>query len=575
MASNIDPLATQIIKRNDLLKSKRSTWDSLWQDLADYIQPRKNQILTKTTNPDSSANADLYDTTAVDANLVLGAGQLQYITPASERWAGYEAPEHIKKQPGGVPSELSRWYQSCSDVVMRELARSNFYTEVHEFYLDRGGMGTCNLFLSQGKRSLFNCSSHPVGTYCIAEDDEGYVDTVFREFKLSVRQAEQKFGIDKLGPKVKKDYADESGKSLDKEYTFIHAVYPRSEADRQPGARSGPNKPVASVYVCVEDKHVVSNEGFDEMPYMVSRYLTWGEEVYGYCPSIDILATIRQVNFIEMNMDALAETAAFPRMLFPDSLAGQVDVRAGGVTVFNPNEPAAVPREWLTSGRYDIGQERVKTKQEAIKRAFHNDLFQMFAQQQQKMTAYETMQRVAEKLVLFSPTFARLTTEFLNPFLSRAFGIAYRAGMFEDPPAQARVTSPDGRESSIILPQVTYTSKVALAIKALQNQAFVEFMGIVGPLVNISPEVLDNLDADKLFLGIATNLSLNPDWLRDEKDRDAMRSARAQQQQAQAQIANAQALAKAGGDLGSAPPEIQDQAMAAFSQPLTPVAGAA
>jgi hypothetical protein len=575
MASQTDPLAVSIIKRNDSLKADRQPWDSLWQNLADYIQPRKNQILSKTITPDSTQLADLFDTTAVDANLVLGAGQLQYITPASERWAGYEAPEHIKKQPGGVPSELSRWYQSCSDVVMRELARSNFYTEVHEFYLDRGGMGTCNLFVAQGKKSLFNCSSHPIGTYCIAEDDEGTVDTVFREFKLTVRQAGKKFDVEKLGPKLKKDYANTDGKSLDKKYTFIHAVYPRAEADRQPGAQTGPNKPIASIYVCVEDKTVVSNEGFDEMPYMVSRYLTWGDEVYGYSPSIDALATIRQVNFIEMNMDALAEVAAFPRMLFPDSLAGQVDVRAGGVTVFNPNEPAALPKEWLTQGRYDIGQERVKSKQELIRRAFHNDLFQMFAQQTQKMTAYETMQRVAEKLVLFSPTFARLTTEFLNPFLSRCFGIAYRAGMFEDPPAQAKIPSADGRGTELILPQVTYTSKVALAIKALQNQAFVEFMGIVGPLVNIAPEVLDNLDSDKLFLGIANNLSLNPDWLRDEKDRDAMRAARAQQQQAQASIANAQALAKAGGDLGSAPPEIQDQAMAAFSQPLIPVAGAA
>lgn len=572
MATNDQALAKSIIDRNERLKSERDPWASLWQSLADYIQPRKNQILTKTVSPDSSQLADLFDTTAVDANLVLGAGQLQYITPASERWAGFEAPEHLKRD-GKVTGRLARWYQKCSDVVMRELGRSNFYTEVHEFYLDRGGMGTSNLYIDQGKRSLFNCCAHPIGTYCIAEDDEGYVDTIYREFKLTVRQAVLKFGEKGLGPKLLKDYGDATGKSQDKKYTFIHAVYPREAKDRQKGAISGPNKPVASVYVCVEDKHVVRNEGYDEQPYMVSRYLTWGEEVYGYCPSIDILATIRQVNFIESQMDALAEISAFPRMLIPDSLAGKVDIRAGGVTVFNPNEPASLPREWMTQGRYDIGQERVKTKQEAIKRAYHNDLFQMFSQQQQKMTAYETMQRVAEKLVLFSPTFARLTTEFLNPFLARCFGIAYRAQMFEEPPAEAKIETAEG--SSIILPQVTYTSKVALAIKALQNQSFVEFMGIVGPLVNIDQSVLDNLDADKLFLGVASNLSLNPEWIRDEKDRDDMRAQRAQAQQQQAAMANAQAMAKAGGDLGKAPPEMQDQALAAFSQPLTPVAGAA
>lgn len=567
-----DPLANEILRRNEQLTGERAPWMSLWQSLADYIQPRKNQITRKQTRPDSDDLADLFDTTAVDANLVLGAGQLQYITPASERWAAFDAPASLQKKPGGLSGDGARWFQNCSDVVMRELARSNFYTEVHEFYLDRGGMGTACLYVEQGKRTTFNCCCHPIGTYAIGEDDEGYVDTVFREFQLTNRQAAQKFGPENLSPKVKKAFLDPKAGKLDEKHTYIHAVYPRAEDKREAGKRDGKNKPIASIYVDKGEKWLISNQGYDENPYMVTRYLTWGDNVWGYCPSIDVLPTIRQVNFIERQMDALAETAAFPRILVPDSMMGNLDMRAGGFTAFDPNNASAVPKEWMTEGRYDIGQERVKTKQDAIRKAYHNDFFNMLAQQTQQMTAYETMQRVAEKLVLFSPTFARLTTEFLNPFLQRCFGICFRAGLFEDPPADVFV--PDGKGVSLVAPQVVYTSKVALAIKALENHAFVDFMGIIGPLVNIRPEVLDNFDLDKIAVDIGRNLSLPTSWQVDEKDVAATRQARAQQQQQASAMQSAQGMAKAGADLGKAPKPMQDAAMAAFSAPLAPAAGA-
>lgn len=547
--------ATRIMKRNDAMKADRQTWDSTIQQIANYVMPRKNQIAVKQMTPDIQQGAELYDDTAGAANLVLGAGQLQYITPASERWAGYEAPEQLRVQNGGLSNKLTDWYQNCTEIAMREIARSNFYTEVHEFYLDRGGLGTACLYAAQGKKEALHISCWAYGSYCIAEDDEGNVDTVYREFKLTVRQAVQKFGIDKVGPKLAKDYNDKAGDCLDKKYTFIHAIEPRVDRDIQ--KIDGPNKPIASVYVCIEEKKVISNEGYDEMPSMVTRYLTWGDEVWGYCPSVDILSTIRQVNFIERQMDALAEKMAFPPVLIPENMTGLVDMGAAGVTSYDPNEPNALPKEWLTNGKYDVGKDRVEIKREAIKRAYHNDLFQMFAQADRDMTAYEAMQRVAEKLVLFSPTFARLTTEFLNPFLARVFGILFRAGMFPEAPEEAYIQNSAGK--SLVLPQVTYTSKVALAIKALQNQSFIEFMNIIGPLVGIRPEALDNLDVDKVFLGIMRNCSIPTTWGVDAKTRDATRAARAQQAQAQAGLAAGESISKSAANLGKAPPGMRSQ----------------
>jgi hypothetical protein len=554
-----DALARDIIARNEQLETERAVWDNIWQELANLIQPRKNQILSKST-PDASKNADLFDCTAVDANMVLGAGQLQYITPAAERWFGYDFPEQLKSKNGGVvPGKAAKWFADCTEIAMREIARSNFYTEVHEMYLDRGGMGTACLYAQEGKRTALNFSSHAVGSYCIAEDDEGSVDTLFRKFKLTVRQAVKKFGLEAMGEKVKKAYQDEKSSRLDEKFTFLHAVYPREDDKRDHTKIDAVNKPIASVYVCIEDKKLVRNSGYDEMSYFVTRYLTWGDEVYGYCPSIDILSTIRQVNFIEKQMDALAEKTAFPPVLVPSALDGVIDLRAGGVTVFDENMPVTgQPREWGTMGRYDVGQDRVRMKQEAIKKAYHNDLFQMFAQAERQMTAYEAMQRVSEKLVMFSPTFARLTTELLNPLLQRIFGILLRAGVFPPPPPEVLVDDGTGRYA-LAAPQVVYTSKVALAIKALENRSLIEFMQVIGPLVQISPEVMDNMDKDRVFIDVMRNYSMPTTWMIDSEIVDQLRAARAQAQAAQQQIANTQAMAKAGADASRMPEALQQQ----------------
>ena len=561
MAKIKDPVAEEVIRRNDSLKGKRATWDTLWQNIADYVAPRKSQITTKKTEGVEGYTEELYDMTAIEANNTLAAGQLAYLTPANDVWMKYEAPEAMKEAVGFAGKA---WYAKCTEIIHKERARSNFYTEIHEFYLDRGAQGTTLTYVEEGKKTLFNYCNEEVGTYSIAEDDEGMVDTVFIERTMTARQMKQKFGEENLGEKVKKCVSSDKPEDMDKEFTVIWAVLPREDVkegeqqnafSRAQGRMDGPNKPIASIYVCVEDRKTIRNAGYDEMPSMVSRFLKWGKQPYGFSPSIIALPTIKQVNFIEKMMDALAETAAFPRFLFPEGLDGEVDLRAGGVTVFDPNQPNAVPKEWMTNGRYDIGKDRVQVKQEMIRRAYHNDLFRMFADLDKTITAYEAMQRAAEKLVQFSPTFARLQTEVFNPLGRREFALAFRAGILPEAPQEVFVETEGGY--ALAMPEIVCVSRIALAIKALQNRAFLEFVGIIQPLLQIDPTIMDNFDLDKAARGIADNVALPPEWQRSEEDVAALRQQRAEMQQRQQQIAEAQGGAKALKDMASAAPEVR------------------
>src|SRR4030095_14125404 len=122
-----------------------------------------------------------------------------------------------------------------------------------------------------------------------------------------------------------------------------------------------------------------------------------------------------------------------------------VDFRASGVTYYDAANPNAIPREWATGGRYEMGKDRAIEKQKAINQAFHVDLFQMFANlDRPQMTAREVAERSGEKLIQFSPTFARLTTELFTPVLRRVWSILTRAGRMPAPPKQLMQQGPEG-----------------------------------------------------------------------------------------------------------------------------------
>jgi len=545
--------AKTICARFDRLNGDRMTLLSLFQEIAASSSPRKAQIMVTSTPGNEVYEESMYDMTMGQASLVEAAGMMSNITPGTDRWCAFDAPEWLKTQRGEQVG--ASWYEQISTITIQLLAASNFYTEIHESYLNRNDFGTCCVWCDTGKRTALNFRSVGIKEFVFAEDDEGYCDTVFRCFTLTARQAVQQFGRDNLPAEIQGP-ADDPVR-CDEKFTFIHCVYPRTDEERTPGARDGKNKPIASCYVSKSGQKTVREGGFDEMPYAVSRYLRRDDSVWGYGPAEFSLPTVRQINLLEQNMDILSEVAANPRLLIPSSLAGAVDLRAGGMTIWDDGRPDLKPSEWMTQGRYDIGKDRIEEKRGFIKKAFHNDLFQMFAGLEREITAYQAMQMVNEKLDSFGPTFLLLTTELLTPLLQRVYGILQRAGYYPPPPPEIVVETPGGFAYPV--PAVAYNSKFALAMKAAQNRSFVEVQQLLQPLIGVDQTVLDNFDLDKAARGVARNTGYPDDWIRKDEEVAEIRKGRAEQQAQEQAVVMAQGAAKAAADVSKASPDVQNR----------------
>lgn len=540
-------LAESIISRQAALESDAAMTRTLWQEASDYIMPRRGQITVKTA-PGQDQTSQIFDTTASESNLIFAAGMLSQVVPPGEIWARIEPAAKDA-------SELEKqWFYDCTQKIMEAIYGSNFYLTIHEAFLDAGCFNTSAVYLEQGKRSFLNFVHFPVGTYVCSEDNEGRIDTVFRKWQWSARQAEQQWGKAKLGKLVNDALSSQNPTDPDKKFWFIHAVYPRREGEYKEGLVDASMRPVASCFVCIEDKHLVEEGGFYEMPTAVARVMKSNGEVYGRGPGLDLLPEIKLVNRMEYDLLLALEKEVNPGWLMPEDSSYRPDNRPNGVTYWDATNQANKPEVIQRNARIDLGEQKTEQKRERIRRGFFVDMFQMLNRPEVltgDKTAFQIAEMLQEKLLLFAPFFARTTQEKLTPLLERVFAMMLREGLFDPPPVEM------GQEYKI-----TYTSKIAMAIKAAQDNAVVDMLqlcSLMAPFDQSVPMVLKWRDA---YRQMARNRGVPANMMRPDEEIDEMV---AQMQQAASALEAAKVANEAAGAAQKLGPEAQNAALSAIT----------
>lgn len=551
-----EALAKQVMSRFDTLKSERdSFYMPAWQAAAQWLAPRKSSILNYSEKSAGDAGwvDSLYDQTGMKASERLAAWLMTNTSPANARWIAFTSGPRSRRRLGNSRGPVDQWWQHVTEVTLEQLQSSNFYTEKHEALLDRNIFGTCSVGALKGRRSAVNFRAIEVGTYVIGVDEEGYVDTVIREFKLNARQAAKQFGVEALGPIVKQAFGDPQ--SATKTFTFYHSVAPNTERD--PQYDDNLNKKFRSCYVCKEDQCVVQEGGYDEMPYAVSRFLKWTGDCWGWAPAFTALPTVRKVNFDKMQESALLELAAFPPMAEPDSLAGQLDMRAGGRNVVEgPNIAESMPRPLYQADVRAIQaiQLSIQEDRDFIDKAFFGDVIAMFSNLEREVTAFEASQLMGEKLDVFSPYYFRLINELDTPLLERTFSILLEGGFYDEPPAELLQDNGDGT-ATIDLPEVVYLSRLALAVQAHEIASFDALIQRAQLLASIDPSIaaqfLKPMDLERASRGMQKNLGLPTSWQRTPEELAEINEAEAAAAEAAQAAEVVPPMAKAAKDMDS------------------------
>lgn len=511
-----DVLASQIIKRLGSLESQRQVWESHWQEIADYVVPRKADV-TKKRTPGDKRTELIFDGTAIHAAELLSASLHGMLTNASTRWFSLRFRETEFNQVDAA----REWLEGAENVMYQAFARSNFQEQIHELYHDLICFGTGVMFIDQDPEQQLRFQTRHCSEVFLSEDENGRVDTVFRRFKMPARAAIARFNLDDGHRIVKRTKSDPY-----QMVTLIHAVYPRDERDNV--RVDAKNKPFASVYVDPDSREVLSESGFDEFPYVAPRFLKASFEVgYGRSPAMTALPDIKMLNKMsEVTIRAAQKQVDPPLMVPDDGFMLPIRTVPGGLNFYRSGTRDRL--EPLNIGANNVlGLNMEEQRRKAIQSAFYVD--QLILSQGPQMTATEVVQRTEEKMRLLGPVLGRLQAELLQPMIMRSFMLLTRQKAF--------APAPDFMANQPI--EIEYVSPLAKAQKQGDVRSALQLLELFTPLGQLDPSVMDYVDIDGMAKYLMETLSIPATSVRGDEEVAMIRQERAAQQEQQAALQEA------------------------------------
>ena len=511
--------ADELVRLYNGLRKQRDELAKTWQFARWYLLP--NRVDDLRFRP-SDFVGRVRNGAARMACARLAGAHMSHIVTSHEPWFKWIA------RPGDVAEEdveeANAWYGKCSDIALMELTRSNFYSEIYECFLDRVGMGTGSLYCGPGRsvRLLFKAISPE--QVCGEVDDEGRVVVFVREMLLSAYDVADLFGKAALSEGMAADYHQGGAGMYEKKWVVLHVV----RRAKKPKMGRG----WESFYVDQQGKRVMRREMEWEMPYMATRWKMNGTSFFGFAPWQDVEGEVRGVEEIEKDLEKARRVAIDPRILTAAKLVGQVDLRAGGKTLVDPDllqdGGVLLPKEWAAVGDVSLSYKQLADKEQRIKDAFLVPMLELFAYDEGKKgfpTATEVMARENQYLLQFFPSFVQFAYD-VQPTLDRVFMVLYRAGVFPDPPDCVRedvIRNGAVVGTALKNPGVTYNNKVALVLKRIESDAFAAALREAVELGEAVPGLLDHLDVDRGMRARLRSLGVSEDSIRGNIEVEDMR----------------------------------------------------
>ena len=299
-------LTKKLLTRFSRLAGQRQNWETHWQEVADYMMPRKSDVTKKRTRGDKRMEL-IFDSSPLQALELLAASLHGMLTNPSTPWFTLRfKQDNIENE-----DEAKLWLESATDAMYTAFNRSNFQQEIFELYHDLITFGTAAMFIEEDEEDFIKFSTRHIDEVYIAENDKGRIDTIYRRFNLSARAVVQKFGT-----AVSQDILALEKKDPYKEVEIVHAVYPRADFD--PNKKDKKNMPFESVYMEYKNGNELSVSGFKEFPFVVPRYLKASHEIYGRSPAMTALPDVKMLNEMVKTTIKAAQKQVDPPLLVPD-----------------------------------------------------------------------------------------------------------------------------------------------------------------------------------------------------------------------------------------------------------------
>ncbi len=521
-------LASRICKRLGELRAERAKYESHWTECYKYGAPERQQCFSGGGGIESTREkqrSDLLDSTAAEAVLKLVSSLIAGTTPANAIWFN-AVPDGVDDP--AVLTEGEHWLEQVCQFMFRNIHGSNFDSENFDQMIDFVVAGWSVLYedIDRKKGGGYSFQCWPIGQCFIASTrPDGVVDTIYREYDMSAAQLVNQFGEHKVSKRV----SDENKNKPDTMFKIVHVIEPRAVKTTSANLILMPKQmSFASYHIEIETKHILKESGYNEFPCAVPRFRKIPGSVYGIGLMSTALPDAKTANQLMRDTLRSAEIDVLGMWIAEDDgVLNPRTVRIGGGKIITANKVDSMKR--LDSGRgFQVADALIERLQSSIRRKLMAD--GMESPYGQPMTAAETYMRVDMIRQQIGPLYGRAQAEMLVPILERSFGLAYRSGIIHQTMGEAPEDL-QGRNTSF-----KFISPLARAQQLEDVGAIERFMASLGPVAELDPNAMDNIDTDALPQVLAQRLGVPTSILRTEDRLQAYRQQKAQaQQQAAAQ----------------------------------------
>lgn len=495
-----------IVAQVSKLQSQRYTVDQQYDLIKRLVVPYRGNFFRENPTEHSiewRENREIYDSTAVMANITLSASLHASLTSSAFQWFsfGFRNDELNENQ------EAKAWLQECAKRCYNALQDSNFNLEASETYLDLTSYGTSIIFgevqEEDGDFNEFVFQSIPVEQCYYEQDHRGRLVRFFRKLRWTAEMIRQKFPDTPLPSYVQAKY---DRKDPEADIEVIFAVYKENaNKDADTSKPLAPaNRPYQYKYILAKDATELGSGGYYEMPAFVPRWRKTADSKFGNSPAMaampDILTVNRLVELVLVSLEKVVDPAIITT---ERGLLTQLDLGPSGVNIVKKMGEMDI---FESKARFDVAELNREKLQLSINKAFYVD--QLELKDSPAMTAMEVRVRYELMQRLLGPTLGRLETDFLNPLVSMTFNSLFRYGKLPDPP-QAVIESDAQMDINYIGPlnRAQKSDKVA----SIQN-----FVANIVPMAEVKPEVLDIPDFDAIVKEMADADDIPAKLLRTE-----------------------------------------------------------
>ncbi len=366
----------------------RAPWINRWDCAMRYTMP--------TADDDA---AMMFDATAADAADNLAASIYSLLTPPESLWISL------------VPESAASPDATAATMALRaNLNDSNFYTTIHQCYMDLIILGTACLFMAEnpiGSASAFSFTAIPMRDIAVLNG------AVFHMATMPAREVMEK--------------------------------YPSwtPPSNLRDAIKNDPETPLRLVQSLVGteftawldvggdiENNIVSTGKFETNPYIIFRWAVASGEQYGRGPVLRALPDIKTANKV---VELVLKNATI-------AVSGIWQADDDGVinlSNINLTPGAIIPKAVGSSGltplasgaNFDVSQIVLKDLRERIRHALLADRLGLLSEKE--MTATEIMARNADMMRILGATYGRLLHEFIRPLVERGLQILARRGVID------------------------------------------------------------------------------------------------------------------------------------------------